>query len=206
MADDPTLAMADLLATLLAGLAAPQEDAQKARWGSVSLCLQQCLDRLKIARKLRPDQHEVAIQDTLVAILSNSAKLRSKKTPQLQAWVCRVLHDKAVNAIRRDIKHRAQSLEDLTEEPLDRRVNEGKCRLQVEADCRRLVAGLKALKDEDAQKYELVCAHHLEGRRCKELATETGHSIRAIEDHLARGRRRLGYLTKRLPVDDDSSP
>jgi RNA polymerase sigma factor (sigma-70 family) len=136
-------------------------------------------------------------QSVFLAILRHRECFRGPEGAEsLLALSRKLMHDKAVDEIRRRDRHRALSLDALPSEPMEHGSSESACLAEMKERREWLDAGLKELKRYNQEYYELLSALYLKGRSLEALAARTRCSVQAIKCRLTRARQALRRLMK----------
>lgn len=147
---------------------------------------------IRIAEKIGVprDEREDVAQEALLEAVKHAEQFQDEYAAQkLCAGLTRqLLHNKAVDALRRLERHAAQSLEDLPAETSD--LKEAK-RAEREEQKECLEALLAPLRKQEPENYRLMCEHHLQGRSIQELASEMGMTANEIGCRLYRAMMKL---------------
>jgi RNA polymerase sigma factor (sigma-70 family) len=143
-----------------------------------------------------PSEIEDVVAETWLEAVKYGHQFADKDLKKrLHHWLLRVVHSKAVDALRRLHHHPCESLDAVEEGPID----------DVEAK-RREVAELRqwldALLDNSRVCNEeiprLLDAHFYQGRSIQELADESGTTAKSVDCRLRRGLYKLRELAKRV--------
>jgi DNA-directed RNA polymerase specialized sigma24 family protein len=193
----------EILKALDALLAEPSPEARPRAdgWTALQPLWFEYLSEIGRQTQLREDEIEDLIQDVLLAILSRWKDYREPGgANRLLALSCKMMHDKGVDVIRRRDRHRPVPLEALPTEPATPGAGEGAGPADREEWHEYACARMDELKRHKEEYYELVYAHHVEGRSCEELAAEQGRSVHAIECAISRGLQMLrGFVAEHPP-------
>lgn len=115
-------------------------------------------------------------------------------------WLRAVEKNKIADVKRRRAKRKAQSVEDLPEEPEDGEAEREKRTRTAREWVEELMEMLRRI---DPEGHRLVCAHYLEQRSFRELANEAGCTVDAIRGRI---RRALKKLKEEIRPDDEAKP
>lgn len=131
------------------------------------------------------DECEDVAQDALLEAVKHPEQFRDEHAAQkLCAGLTRqIIHNKAVDALRRLEQHPTQSLDALAAESND--LKEAK-RGEREEQRECLEVLLARLRRQEPENYRLLCEHHLQERSYQEMADETGMTANEIGCRLYR--------------------
>jgi RNA polymerase sigma factor (sigma-70 family) len=194
--------VAEVLAELLAY---PVSMGKDQAWATFYELLGRRLAWIGTRLGLQPARIEDKIQDVFLTLLVRWQEYRPNRAKELLALACKLMHDGAVDELRRRNRRHVESLDELAVNPMDHGTDERGNLVEAETRRRWLDVQLKELNEEEEENCKLLRAHYLEDRLCKELAAETGHSVRAIEGRLARILQKLRRLAEKHPIDDGLS-
>lgn len=196
MAIHPRLEIAKVLTILLASPATPGVGSLAGTWAHFYRLQTGRLFKVGKKAGLRPDRIADVVQSVFVVMLCRWEEYRPHRPLALLKLTGKVMHDRAVDEMRRDDRHRAESLEALPEEPPAGGVSERACMMEATEQRAWLEARLKELEGED-ENCALLRAHYLEGRSLAALAAETGYSVAAIKCRITRVLRKLRRLAEK---------
>jgi RNA polymerase sigma factor (sigma-70 family) len=197
--------VAELLTELLAYPETREDEPLVNSWAAFYGLLSSRLARIGIKVGLRPSWIEDKIQDVFLALLARWQDYRPSRAKEMLALSKKMMHDLAVDEIRRHDRRHVESLDALAVEPTDRGVNERERQTEAEKWNKWVEEKLKELNEENEENCKLFRAHYFDGRSCKDLAAETGFSIRAIEGRLSRMLQKLRHLAKEQSIDIGST-
>jgi RNA polymerase sigma factor (sigma-70 family) len=148
------------------------------------------LDLSRIATRLgvSPDQCGDMAQEALLHAFKHTEQFRGQTLEDLRSWLAAIVHNVAVDALRRNGRHSCQSLDAMRAVLMDGR-EANRADIAEWSEC--LVRWLTRLQSEAPGDCRLVCGRYLEARTIPEMAEETGRTAHEISCHLHRGLQKL---------------
>ena len=166
-----------------------RERSYRRPWAAFYELQKKRLSKVVIGMRLTPASVDDLVHETWLATLAEWDTFRAPGgARRLLAWTRRVMHDKAVDLIRQQDRHRTVSLDKLASEPIAR---EPKERAARDEELAWLSAALDALREEKPEDCRLLWEHDAERRKLEDLATETGLTVHAIRNRISRLRQQL---------------
>jgi DNA-directed RNA polymerase specialized sigma24 family protein len=150
-------------------------------------------------KRLQDADIEDRIQEVLAAILARWEDHRQLGVGRLLVLSRKMMHDKVTDEIRRRDRQRALPLETLPSELAAGGSNESGSSEDKEEWSKWALARVDELKHCNKLYYDLLSAHHVEGRSCKELAAEAGRSVDAMKNLLRRAREEVRRRAAKHP-------
>ena len=161
------------------------------------------LAKIGAGMQLAPGRIDDLIQETWLATVTRWDTFRVPGgARRLLAWTRKVMHDKAVDLIRAQDRHRAASLDGLASEPMAR---DPKGCAAREEELAWLSAALDGFCEKKPEDCRLLWEHHAEGRKLEDLAAETGLTVHTIRNRINKLRRQLRRHARRLGLGGGSS-
>jgi RNA polymerase sigma factor (sigma-70 family) len=140
---------------------------------------------------------EDLIQDVFCKALVRWEEFRRLNRPRaLLAFMVKVMHDRAVDTIRRLDRCRAVSLEALPAEPMAADGGESTGQLDAMEEREGLEGWLAELEAQHEGYGVLLREHYLEGKTREELAGQRDCSVKAIKSLLQRARQAAKRLAE----------
>ena len=139
------------------------------------------------------------IEEVFAAILPRWEDHRQLGAGALLGLSRKMMHDKVVDEIRRRDRQRALPLEALPSEPAAGGSSRSDSSEDKEEWNKWAQARVDELKRCNKRYYDLLYAHRVEGRSCKELAAEAGRSVDAMKSLLRRAREQVRRRAAKHP-------
>ena len=187
------------LAALLKDMAA-EAFSQADGWAAVEPIWHRHLYSIGRGKRLPDTDIEDMIQEAFVAILARWECHRLLAPGRLFALSLKIMRDKVVDEIRRRDRRRAVRLEALPFEPAADGYGEIFSAEDMEEWNKWALARVVELKRCNKRYYELLYAHYVEGRSCKELGIRAGCSVDAVKSLLRRAREEVRRLAAKHPL------
>lgn len=147
------------------------------------------LSRIAAKKKVPPDAVADVVQKAWLQAVQNRDKFEGENIePRLRGWLHEVVWGQAVDWLRREGRHRHESLDKEGVEFIDH----GQARRTEAAEQKEeLWALLARVRADNEMNHHLVCEHFLNQQSFKDLAAQFKRTENAIA---CRIRRRLAYL------------
>jgi RNA polymerase sigma factor (sigma-70 family) len=162
------------------------------------------LSRMACAMGLPRSEAEEAIQDVWLDLVKHRAGFPEPgEVGRLRSWLTRVVRSKAVDALRRLSRQRAEGLEALREKAA------GATAYAEAAELKECREWLYAKVDElgaDREDAELLRRHYLEEQSYAAIAEETGRTVAAVRCRIGRALQDLKRLAAAHPPGGGPPP
>ncbi len=169
------------------------------RWAAVQPLWCRNLYLIGYRKRLQEADIEDKIQEVFAAILARWEDHQQLGVGRLLALSSKMMHDKVVDEIRRRDRQRTLPLERLPSEPAAGASSESDSLENKEEWNEWALARVDELKRCNKLHYDLLYAHHVEGRSCKELAAKAGRSEDGIKSLLRRAREEVRRSAEKHP-------
>ncbi len=178
---------------------APEEVPRSDGWAAVQPLWRRHLHLIGRRTRLQNADIEDRIQEVFAAILARWEDYRQLGVGRLLALSRKMMHDKVADEIRRRDRQRALPLEAMPSEPAAGGSSESDSSEDKEEWNKWATARVDELKRWNELYYDLLYAHHVEGRSCKALVAKTGRSVDAIKSLLRRAREEVRRRAAKPP-------